>query len=55
MQLCSGAPDDEGDDAVMEKHGGTALYSAVKWLMHEWFLGKWRMLRMSWMQQIPAQ
>jgi len=29
-----GAPDDPEDDTVMEKHGGEALYSAVKSVMH---------------------
>jgi len=31
----SGVPEDPEDDTVMEKHGGGALYSAVKRLMHD--------------------
>jgi len=34
MWLFSCAPEDPGDDAVMEKHGTYALYSAVLSLMH---------------------
>ena len=32
--LFSGAPEDPEDNAVMEKHGGEAWYSAVESLMH---------------------
>jgi len=34
MWLFSGAPEDPEDDAVMEKQGADALYSAGKRLMH---------------------
>ena len=35
MWLISGAPEDPEHDAVKEKHGTEALYSAVKRLMHD--------------------
>jgi hypothetical protein len=34
MWLFSGAPEDQEDETLMEKHRAESLYSAVKSLMH---------------------